>query len=802
MSILQHIIKSLIVEDQNQAKKIAADDSNNFSASDLLTLKGQLDKSLFNKTLGWIAKNWDDVPHDEIAGMVTYYFKNNKNKLINLLPTLESYKTPEEFIVSVRRAKASEKFSHRDSKVKSKDAYNTIWESDDKKIEVVIPQTKTASINKGRGSKWCTAFDDNDTSEYTSHMFCQYVLNTRGLMVYIINNNLSTDNIMHKTAVRLEENHNGKIDIMEIRDMENNTDYHGTVGFGWDDTYAMYLKQWNIPLDEIFSSIHVEVYNMDGERNLYKYQSKFIDAVESADYNTIHTILDTGYTPDGSALNAAVEVEDKKMLSFLLQFKTVKPNNSTLNAIMDTVDTMEEVHEYIKMIPYKVPIKYAKYERNIILNDDKYEFLMSNNVRPDEIALNSSIDANKLDKYHMFINMGVEPTGTTLEKIVVSISTGRISDEDEDEANKILHDILDSGVEITLTTINLSIPRVHSNRDLTKTLIMHESFKSALSSDSSVAKHSLRAYIRAMGFSERNSVEFPEFSNSDIIVIKYIIDVSDGECISKQGIGVRNSEYLIESSIYNDMKILDIYIKGKYPIHNDNFAILNKDNTTEFVNKLIDVYLGSGGDQHAPILLYLAEYNPIRLHSMAYAIENGLYIKRQQYVDKVIQKLIRNDYNHNKDDIITAKNIIKKIHEHHPLSPDQMMINIHNAIAHDNLPLLSVLGDPTTGGRDIANERYSVRLLISLYEKSVIDGDTDILQNGITGYDLHVQNDNYDVISSIIKMYKDYTENALSSLDVLVDNGFDPTIPLKHIYPSDIGNEIVTYLENKKRTKS
>ena len=233
-----------IVENQAQAKAIANKEGATFTIEDLKKLKSELDIPLY-KYLGWIAKNWDDINKTEIVELIQTY-SNMVSRSIISDDLLQKNMKPKDLEATVNTFRNVTSSSERKKALENK--IETIWTSDDGSIRMVVPETKEASIKAGRGSSWCTSYDDDNSD---GHMFCTYVYEDAGLMIYIINDNVPYP--YTKTAIRLSNiEYNAKIE--EIRDMSNEDDLKD------DKEYEEYLKKWDIPLHDMIDDIDINYY--------------------------------------------------------------------------------------------------------------------------------------------------------------------------------------------------------------------------------------------------------------------------------------------------------------------------------------------------------------------------------------------------------------------------------------------------------------------------------------------------------------------------------------------------------------
>jgi len=341
MSVLAYITESLyknthLAESQKEAKQLAQSGKNpNFGMDEVNKLKEILGDPKLFKYMGWISKNWDDLPIESLGEYVSVYDENVGGSSNNLKP-MKSYKNkPNDWVRDVKRVIANDK--NKTSEIPSDQRVKTLWTSDDGNIRVVVPQTKTASVKQGQGSRWCTAANTDKGNDYDpNHMFCLYVLDTNGLMIYIINDNLPEDDKFHKTAIRLIDSYgDGVPEIAEIKDMTNTTDYSNSNGVGWNSEYEEYLNEYNIPLDAILNTIHHEMKEMEPERNQYKQQHEMDNAIRRGDMRTIEHMIDSGFIPRSNELNTAISTRSTDLVEYFLDnYKTVKPNDSTMKILL------------------------------------------------------------------------------------------------------------------------------------------------------------------------------------------------------------------------------------------------------------------------------------------------------------------------------------------------------------------------------------------------------------------------------------------------------------------------------------
>ena len=257
MSILKYLNEMVIDESQAEAKQIANSDKYSFTMDDLKLLKTQLDDAKLYKYLGWIARNWELFENkDKISNIVKEFGALAQSGVVP--DNIARFKDPDALINAIEDGR--QKKQEREASTASERNFDTLWQNKDKSIRVVMPRTKSASVKQGRGAKWCTAADTSPGEDFDpDHFFCKYVLDESnpGIMIYIINDNISKDDPFHKTAIRLTgwdyETH-----IEEIRDMNNVENYNGDVGFGWDGEYEEYLNEWDIPLNDILEEINID----------------------------------------------------------------------------------------------------------------------------------------------------------------------------------------------------------------------------------------------------------------------------------------------------------------------------------------------------------------------------------------------------------------------------------------------------------------------------------------------------------------------------------------------------------------
>jgi len=335
MSILSYLQESLSMnESQKEAKQLAQSGKTSFDMDAFTELKQSLPSPSLYKYMGWIARNWDYFSTINNIGELVDIYDSNVGRSNNNLEPINTYKKdPERWVSDIQTTQKSIKSNDDEDNTPSSERVNILWESEDGSIIVGVPQTKSASVKQGQGSRWCTAANTSKGVDYDAqHMFCVYVLDRKGLMIYIINNNLDKDDKFHKTAIRVTESENnpGTVYINEIRAMDNLDNYKGNNGFGWNDEYDEYLKKYDIPLESILNNIQPEIDNLDDERDKFKVEKKFISHIIDDDIEGMKEMIDDGYVPHSSALNNAVRYNKEDIIKFLSKFKTVKMDDLTL----------------------------------------------------------------------------------------------------------------------------------------------------------------------------------------------------------------------------------------------------------------------------------------------------------------------------------------------------------------------------------------------------------------------------------------------------------------------------------------
>jgi len=352
MSILDYITESLyentsMNESQKEAKTLAQSGKSDFDMEAFNALKSNIENQKLYKYMGWIARNWDDVLTTvddlvELNSMLEFYDENENSKSYNLHPMRSYKKDFPEWYRNVQAAMNAKKRVTNVSDKKPVDRYNVIWTNDDNSIRAVVPQTKSASIKQGQGAQWCTAAHTDKGVEYdTAHMFCQYVLADKGLMIYIINDNLPEDDKFHKIAIRLEFD-DGDTDIGEIRDMNNVIDY----SYGpdlWNDDLYEYLNEWDIPLENILNVGKKESDELEPDRKEYELTKNVANSIAQANLKGYKQAIQQGHTPTASDLLYLDSryYNTDEIFDFIMKHKTVKPGKDLMGNMFSKLTTSQ-----------------------------------------------------------------------------------------------------------------------------------------------------------------------------------------------------------------------------------------------------------------------------------------------------------------------------------------------------------------------------------------------------------------------------------------------------------------------------
>ena len=388
MSIIKHISKLVLCENQSEAKALARSSKFTFTMDDLTKLKEQIPVEQF-KYLGWIAHRWDEAKDIEnIADVINQYHAIASK---GIMPAdINSYKSVAEFIADVDASKNKQSKTGMSKSVKSS-GINALTEGEDYlnfpisgSYTGYMPLTYDASrmiASDAIGDcvgKWCTAYQKTDKH------FNDYVYTNGVSLIYFIGNN-------EKIAVAV---------YPDGMNWEMYDEFDGLINTSQGNGPEVVNLLPDVKLSEKYAD-HTEL-DLDIDEILSKREL----------LNTYRRVSKEVKPPESGVLGAAIKSGDISTIEDALS-RGAKPDDVSIEQAMITRNV-----DIVKMIvdAGATPDIRTLYTAIAIGEVDIVEYIIDSGVAPNTKALDASLNNPKTEIIQLLIDRGAIPDQDIISK--------------------------------------------------------------------------------------------------------------------------------------------------------------------------------------------------------------------------------------------------------------------------------------------------------------------------------------------------------------------------------------------------